>query len=334
MSPFLFVINTTKKRRHDLMATKKDGYLKIENIYELCYLIDLDITAGDILKKKTHSTKYEDTWFSPVKAVKNKITSKRVKAYREIADLIIKIDFSKDKKRKRGFKKCLYFVPFSNIDLVEERLQEVRKEYFEVVNTQLLAERDNINRDIRYHLQREGIKQESWHFLPSVDELRDKFEFSWDYSQKIYPDETVISPQARQFVMERAEAEAEKISKEVNINLRAQLRTHFLHTLELIKDGKNLSKASSGKFERIVDAIACINICEDADINRFISEAKDVMDNATALNSTLRALIGEINEQLTSICTDEETIFDADPTETTTNKKATVDIQINEESIF
>jgi len=69
-----------------------------------------------------------------------------------------------------------------------------------------------------------------------------------------------------------------------------------------------LRKDSVNKLERVLDSIASLNINDDSEINRFISEARKHISDAQALELALTNIVSEINRELEEIT--EESIFD------------------------
>jgi len=156
------------------------------DLFQRCLILDLDISSGEQGKKRTKADEFSESWYSFIPAgIRNMISSRRVKAYRSIDLYVIKI--------KLTSKRTLYLVPITNLELVEQKLTEIREEYFEIIETQLIQKRNEINADIQSYLLKNAIPTKPFHFLPEPSILREKFRFSWSYTQLVFPAEFIKS---------------------------------------------------------------------------------------------------------------------------------------------
>jgi len=303
------------------MSIEKKNIL---DLFQKCLIIDLDVSSGEQGKKRTSSDKYSESWYSFIPSdIRNMISSRRVKAYRAIELHVIKIRLTS--------KRTLYLVPLQNLEIIEEKLSQIRDEYFEIIEEQLIKKRDEINADIQNYLLKNSIATKPWHFLPAPQRLREKFRFSWSYTQLVFPAEYITSEIQRKAIYDRAKEEAEKISTEISIYLRSQLKKQFDDTLVLLRKNKSLRKDSLNKLERVLDSIASLNINNDSEIERFIEEVKTHISNAEALEVTLENLVSEINRELEQLS--EESIFDEYKVPKNSKPESKLD-NVIEESVF
>jgi len=294
------------------------------DLFSKCLILDLDISSGEQGKKRTSADKFSESWYSFIPAgIRNMISSRRVKAYRAIEYFVIKIRLTS--------RRTLYLVPVDNIEQVEEKLNEIRQEYFEIIETQLIQQRDEINRDIQQYLLKQGIPSKDYHFLPDPQRLREKFRFSWSYTQLVFPAEYIASEIQRKAIYDRARQEAERIATEISVYLRSQLKKQFDETLLLLRKNKSLRKDSINKLERVLDSISSLNINDDSEINRFIEEARTCISDAQALEITLTNLVSEINRELEQLS--EESIFDEYKVPKNSKPESKLD-NVIEESVF
>lgn len=169
----------------------------------------------------------------------------------------------------------IYIFGIKEVEMVEERLQEKRKQLKSKVDAFLAVYPKKIK-----EMEKKLGDQFDQADYPSVAELRNMYDFDWQWVDIQVPNKLPpnIFAEQEKIAKERWEAAAE----EITVSLRSafkKLIDHAVSVLEVGEDGKTKSFKNS-TFENItqfIDSFKNRNITNDVELEFLLSKAKKVM---------------------------------------------------------